>query len=74
MQQPSPPFPDSNAVPLWVAFSAMLQALRPLHWLKNGFVVAPLVFSRSFHDPNAVAGTLWAFLAFSLVASAVYLL
>lgn len=52
---------------------ALLRALRPLHWLKNCFVLAPLLFSRAFHDPAAVTSALWAFLAFCLAASAVYL-
>jgi decaprenyl-phosphate phosphoribosyltransferase len=51
----------------------LLSALRPLHWLKNCFVLAPLLFSRAFHDHAALTSALWAFLAFCLAASAAYL-
>jgi 4-hydroxybenzoate polyprenyltransferase len=52
---------------------AVIRLLRPAHWLKNGFVLAALVFSRSFHDPARVRAALWAAAAFSPAASAVYI-
>lgn len=52
--------------------AAVLLAMRPVHWLKNCFVLAPLLFSRSFHEPGSVEAALWAFLAFCFAASAVY--
>ena len=51
---------------------AVARLLRPPHWLKNGFVLAALIFSRSFHDGTRVRAALWAAVAFSLAASAVY--
>jgi 4-hydroxybenzoate polyprenyltransferase len=36
-------------------------------------VLAALIFSRSFHDGARVRATLWAAVAFSLAASAVYI-
>ncbi len=53
--------------------TALLRAMRPPHWLKNGFVLAPLIFSRAFHDTGAVAATAWVVLVFCLLASACYL-
>ena len=51
-----------------------LRALRPEQWLKNGFVLAPLLFSgRSLEWPYQWRA-LVAFVAFSAVASAVYLM
>ncbi len=56
-----------------------LRILRPVHWIKNVFVFAALVFSRQFAAPLpealwAVGRTVGAFLCFSLAASAVYIL
>lgn len=51
---------------------ALLRTLRPHQWVKNGFVLAPLVFSRHLLDASyAVRGGL-AFLAFCLLSGAVY--
>ena len=57
----------------WSSLTSLPRAMRPLHWLKNGFVLAPLLFSRSFHDAAAVAAAAWTLLAFCLLASACYL-
>ncbi|MCA9527761.1 MAG: decaprenyl-phosphate phosphoribosyltransferase [Myxococcales bacterium] len=51
-----------------------LRALRPHQWVKNVFVFAALIFSRSLTDPDLVLRALLAFAAFSLVASAIYLI
>jgi 4-hydroxybenzoate polyprenyltransferase len=49
-------------------------SMRPRQWLKNTFVFAALVFSRSFTDPGAVLRSLTAFVIFSLLSGTVYLL
>lgn len=49
-----------------------IQLLRPRQWLKNAFVLAPLLFAGRFLDPGAVAPALGAALLFCLAASAVY--
>lgn len=51
----------------------LLSAMRPRQWVKNVFVLAPLVFSSQLDDPRVLGRALLAFAAFSLVASAVYL-
>jgi 4-hydroxybenzoate polyprenyltransferase len=48
-------------------------ALRPAEWLKNGFVLAPLLFSGAFDDLEAVNRSAVTFLAFCAIASAGYL-
>src|SRR3954465_15930037 len=48
--------------------------LRPAQWLKNGFVVAPLIFSRSFVAEGAVVRSLAAFAIFCGAASAGYII
>ena len=47
--------------------------MRPEQWLKNGFVLAPLVFSGLLDDPNAWGRSLLAVAAFCCASSAVYL-
>lgn len=51
----------------------LLRSLRPEQWLKNGFVLAPLVFSGSLTDGDAVFRSLLAVAAFCAAASATYL-
>ncbi len=54
--------------------SAVWTALRPLEWIKNGFVLAPLLFSGRFDETGAVVDTTIAFVCFCAAASAGYLL
>lgn len=51
----------------------LIRSLRPEQWLKNGFVLAPLVFSGLLDDPNAWGRSLLAVAAFCCASSAVYL-
>jgi 4-hydroxybenzoate polyprenyltransferase len=50
----------------------VLQLLRPHHWVKNGFVLAGLLFGHAWDEPGTVAAALLATLAFCLASSAVY--
>jgi len=52
---------------------ALVRSMRPEQWLKNGFVLAPLVFSGLLDDPGAWARSLLAMAAFCAASSAVYL-
>jgi 4-hydroxybenzoate polyprenyltransferase len=49
-------------------------ALRPKHWIKNLFVLAPLVFSKSFLDPHKMLLAISGFVTFCALSSAGYLL
>jgi 4-hydroxybenzoate polyprenyltransferase len=51
---------------------AILRALRPHHWLKNLTIVVPIAAAHRWSDRAAAVATLLAFAAFSLVASAGY--
>ncbi len=51
---------------------ALILLLRPAHWVKNVFVLAPLVFAQKLTDSEAVHLALLAFVAFCLASSAVY--
>ena len=52
---------------------AVVRAMRPPEWVKNGFVMAPLVFSGRLDDTDAVLHAIAATVAFCAVASAGYL-
>ena len=47
--------------------------LRVGHWVKNGFVFAPLVFSGHYSNMVDVISTICAFVVFSVTASAIYI-
>lgn len=51
---------------------ALVELARPAHWIKNGFVLLPLLFGGGLLDADAARGALLATLAFCLAASAVY--
>ena len=50
----------------------LVKLMRPRQWVKNGFVLAPLVFAGAFLEPESVSRALWAALLFCLASSAVY--
>ena len=52
--------------------TAIVRLIRPTHWIKNGFVFAPLVFSGNLFMPDLFLLTFLAAVLFSLLASAVY--
>ena len=49
-----------------------LQLLRPLQWIKNGFVFAPAFFSTNLLKPEFFWPTLVVFASFCLISSAIY--
>ncbi len=53
---------------------ALIRAMRPHHWLKNGLVFVPIVLNHDVFDLQALFAGAVAFVAFSLLASAIYLL
>jgi len=50
----------------------LFQLLRPPHWVKNGFVLAGLLFGHAWEEPGYAAAAVLATLAFCLASSAVY--
>ena len=59
---------NASRLPAW------LRLLRPHQWLKNGFVFVGLLFGHAGADPVKLGQALAAFAAFSLLASAVYVM
>jgi len=55
------------------AFRPLIKALRPHQWLKNSLVFLPLFAAHLIGDPGAVLACVLAFVGFSLMASAGYL-
>lgn len=52
----------------------LIKAMRPHQWVKNLFVLAPLIFAKELFDPQMAMRTGLAFLFYSLLASSVYLM
>lgn len=66
---------NTTPVPASLAtWQGMLKLLRPKQWVKNAFVLAPLVFAGEFLNPLAIGHSLLALLLFCMAASAVYIL
>lgn len=53
---------------------AILRLLRPRQWVKNAFVIAPLLFSGRFHHPESVRHAVQGMLIFTLASCLVYVL
>jgi 4-hydroxybenzoate polyprenyltransferase len=47
--------------------------MRPRQWVKNAFVLAPLLFSGEFHDPDSIVAALIAAGLFCIASSATYI-
>ncbi len=54
--------------------ASLITAFRPHQWIKNGVVLAGLIFSRNAADPRALIQALVAFVVFCAVSSASYLI
>ena len=75
MEPPPPPTdPQAATHASTFAWGGLLESLRPQQWVKNGFVFAALIFSRSIIDWNRNARVVAGAVLFCLISSAVYLL
>lgn len=57
-----------------LSLPSVVALLRPRHWIKNLFVLAPLVFAGGFRDPDLVTLALAAAALFTVASVAVYIL
>lgn len=55
-------------------FKQLLRLIRPKQWVKNVFVLAPLIFSKTFIHPEAVIKAVLAMLCFMAASSSIYIL
>lgn len=63
--------PRPSSAPL--KWSGFLRLMRPRQWIKNSFVIAPLVFAGQFKDMHAVVQALEAAFLFCVASSAAYI-
>jgi 4-hydroxybenzoate polyprenyltransferase len=58
--------------PVLTRLLGLIKLMRPRQWVKNGFVLAPLIFTGEFLNLAAVRGALLAVLLFCAASSATY--
>lgn len=66
-----PPPPRSEGSVLW-RLGGVIKTIRPHQWVKNVFVLAPVVFAKEIFDPLLLSRAALAFFVFCLLAGAVY--
>lgn len=54
--------------------SGLIKLMRPKQWVKNGFVIAPLIFSGLFTEISAIVSVLIAVVLFCVASSATYII
>jgi len=65
---------NRDAAPPFSVVPALFRLMRPKQWVKNSFVLAPLIFAGQFTNLPAVSEALLATLLFSLASSATYII
>lgn len=53
---------------------AYIVLTRPKHWLKNALIFVPIVYAHNLFEIDLLLSTMWTFVAFCLVSSAVYVI
>lgn len=53
---------------------SILKTMRPRQWIKNAFVLAPLIFDRQLGNPSALLRTIAGLALFSLISGVVYII
>jgi 4-hydroxybenzoate polyprenyltransferase len=52
----------------------LIRLIRPKQWIKNFFVLGPIVFSKHLLEPNYLFSAVLAFVGFCLISSTVYII
>ncbi len=60
--------------PFMMQVRGLISLMRPKQWVKNGFVLAPLIFTGEFINLNSVAAAFLAAIRFCLGSSATYII
>ena len=69
----SPPIlPESRQGSFLWRVRGVIRTMRPQQWVKNAFVLAPVVFAKNLTHPSIIKRGLGAFAIFCLLAGAVY--
>jgi 4-hydroxybenzoate polyprenyltransferase len=74
MHQDATNGPDRKGFAILACLAGMLRTIRPHQWVKNLFVLAPVVFAKHLTHPSIIIGAIGAFGVFCLLAGAVYTL
>jgi len=69
----SSPMAQVSPVTATHRFLGLIECMRPVQWVKNGFVLAVLIFSSHLTEPVYIWRAILAFAAFCMVASGTYL-
>lgn len=69
-----PILPESPQGTLLWRVRGVIMTMRPSQWVKNLFVLAPVVFAKHLTHPSVIQSALGAFAVFCLIAGAVYTL
>jgi decaprenyl-phosphate phosphoribosyltransferase len=67
-----PVIPESREGTLLWRLRGMLRSMRPHQWVKNLFVLAPVVFAKELTSTSFIVAALGAFAVFCLLSGAVY--
>lgn len=65
---------ESRAFTTWDRLRGLVRTLRPHQWVKNLFVLAPVVFAKHLTHPSVILSAIGAFGVFCLLAGTVYTL
>jgi 4-hydroxybenzoate polyprenyltransferase len=65
---------EAAAAPALIAWRALLVALRPRQWTKNGLIFVALAFTLNLQQPGLLLRSILAFVCFCMLSSAGYLL
>jgi 4-hydroxybenzoate polyprenyltransferase len=71
---PAPLLPSAREGSLFWRIGGMVRTVRPHQWVKNAFVLAPVVFAKHLTHPSVIKSALGAFGVFCLLSGAVYTL
>jgi len=71
---PAPLLPAARKGSLFWRLSGMVREVRPHQWVKNCFVLAPVVFAKHLTHPSIIKSAIGAFGVFCLLSGAIYTL
>lgn len=72
--EPPPLLPPAREGSLFWRIAGMVRTVRPHQWVKNCFVLAPVVFAKHLTHPSIIKSAIGAFGVFCLLSGAVYTL